>query len=280
MLWTFLNADKPESAVGARSHPWPGGIGAALGVFVLLGATWFLAWLLLAPSRGRLQASSMPPLSTAPAVSPLIPRDVTPPADALPQADRSQPADAAAPQRPEWLSAEPVTDGSRRFVVVSSSQFATEADAVRHAETQARSILEEDLRQFMNGPVRPRFLPAVYTAACTEHAVRDRYVEVVQRDFGSFFAPMYRVWLRLELSPETREQFLLDWRDLVSQARTRFVVTTFGGMMLLPLAVVVASQSKRRLSTRAAVGVNVAVALSLLMAWGGLLWHLSRRIVL
>lgn len=42
--------------------------------------------------------------------------------------------------------------------------------------------------------------------------VKEQYAEVIDRDFGAFFHPMYRVWWQVELSPEVRTEFLPAWK--------------------------------------------------------------------
>jgi hypothetical protein len=97
--------------------------------------------------------------------------------------------------------------------------------------------------------------------------VRNEYVETVSRDFGSFFAPMHRVWYRVELSPATREPALIRWRAAL--ANTRMVATGGGFLALLcvPLAIVGYARCNRWTGGKARRPLACAATAAVLAIW-------------
>ena len=55
------------------------------------------------------------------------------------------------------------------------------------------------------------------------HAVKERYDDVAEHDFGSFTHPMHRASWQVELSPAVRTEFMPAWRRAVISFRILLV---------------------------------------------------------
>lgn len=181
---------------------------------------------------------------------------------APPTADRTT-VDATTPTSPpEWIKSGTQTMGESQYVVVSSKQFATEAEARADADRQVIELLREDLRKYTSQTwVRPDEIIGLQDSL--KVAVRDQYLESVSRDFGSFFAPMHRVWYRVELSPATREPALIRWRAALANTRAVVAGGSFLALLCVPLAMVGYARCNRwtdgKLRKPLACGLTVAV---------------------
>lgn len=149
----------------------------------------------------------------------------------LPQADRSQTED----ELPAWLTEGTISDGTSTTIIVSSQQFATIEEARDDALAHVNSRLASDLARFPpqrfslrnNQPLNP------------QAAIRDTYVQTIRRDFGTFFHPMYRVWHRVELSPQVRAAYLASRIEGSSFAHLLVTLTAFAALLIAPLGIVV-----------------------------------------
>lgn len=125
-----------------------------------------------------------------------------------------------ATQLPEWARQPVRIDGNRKFVVVNSGLFATEEEAELHGFEQAAAIAVKEYAS-----LDPRGIGAVqppHADLVKENAVRQKpFLEVIQYDFGKFQAPMYRLWLQVELTPELGERLAEPWRRVAVEARLR-----------------------------------------------------------
>ena len=125
-------------------------------------------------------------------------------------------------RRPEWLDLPTIQDGLSERRVISSQQFSTIEEAEQELQAKANQILRDDLARLFPGEsaVSP-WNPSL--ELLKQHTVKEQYAEVVERDFGSFVHPMYRVWWQIELSPEVRVEFLPIWKKGLTSARIRTV---------------------------------------------------------
>ncbi len=143
---------------------------------------------------------------------------------------------SAAP--PEWTLAGEVRHGDVRQIVLSSKQFSTLDEARNDIAATARNLLAKDFENVYHTPAETlRQLPL---KTLTDVAVKQEHVETVERDFGSFFAPMHRVWWQVEVSPDVRTNLHPVWKAAVQEQRTITVAGTlaaatvaFAGLSLL-----------------------------------------------
>jgi len=197
-------------------------------------------------------------VAQAPAVAPI---PVEPPT-----ADRTtvEPTSPAGP--PAWIKSGAQTIGESQFLVISSKQYATQAEAENDAGRQVVALLRDDLRKYTSQTwVRPN--EVIGLPESLGLAVRDTHVETFSRDFGSFFAPMYRVWYRVELSPAVREPALMRWRAALATSR---MMTAGGGvlaLMCVPLAVVAFGRCNRWTHGKARTPLAFGMTAAVLAAW-------------
>lgn len=145
----------------------------------------------------------------------------------------AQPSDGPSEEsRPAWID-DPVThDGLSEHRVISSQQYSTREEAEQDLVKQANQILQNDLAKLFPGEsiVSP-WNPTL--ELLQQHAVKQQHTEVVNRDFGSFVHPMYRIWWQVELSPEVRVEFLPMWRKGITAARIRLVAVVTTSVVLV-----------------------------------------------
>ena len=124
--------------------------------------------------------------------------------------------------RPAWVDQVRVVEGDCEQIVLTSQQYSTREEAERELRFAAVRLVEEDLRRLQSGPFHPAsWRPAVEDVIA--HAVKERYDDVAERDFGSFTHPMHRVSWQVELSPRVRTEFMPTWRRAVISFRILFV---------------------------------------------------------
>ncbi len=120
---------------------------------------------------------------------------------------------------PEWTRQPVRVDGSRKLIVVSSGRFASEEEATLHGFQQAAATTVKEYSSLDPrgvGAVQPQHADVV-----KETAIKQRFLEVAQHDFGKFKAPMHQLWLQVELTPELGERLAEPWRQAAIEARLR-----------------------------------------------------------
>ena len=124
--------------------------------------------------------------------------------------------------RPAWVDQPRVIDGDCERITLTGKQFSTREEAELELRFAAVKLVEEDLRRLQTGPFRPKsWRPTAEDVIA--HAVKERYDEVAERDFGSFTHPMHRVSWQIELSPTVRTEFMPAWRRAVISFRILLV---------------------------------------------------------
>ena len=121
--------------------------------------------------------------------------------------------------RPEWTRQSTHVDGRTKFVVVSSGRFASEQEAELHGYQQAAVIAAKEYSS-----LDPRGIGAVqqqHADLIKNNAIKQRFLEVAQHDFGKFQAPMHQLWLEVALTPELGERLAEPWRQAAVDVRLR-----------------------------------------------------------
>ena len=135
-------------------------------------------------------------------------------------------------QRPSWIDQLQTDDGITRRTVISSQQYTTQDEAEQELASTAADILLQDLRQLDPDTARhTSWRPT--DESLKRIAIKRQYVEAIERDFGNFVHPMYRVWWQMELSPEIRMEFLPAWRSALTVSRIRQVGIVVSTIVLL-----------------------------------------------
>ena len=133
--------------------------------------------------------------------------------------------------RPSWVDQPRVVEGDCERIVLISQQYSTRDEAEHELRFAAVKLVEEDLRRFQTGRFRPQsWRPAADDVIA--HAVRSRYDDVAEIDFGSFTHPMHRVCWQVELSPAVRIEFMPAWRRAVTSFRIPLVAAVASGFAM------------------------------------------------
>lgn len=187
-------------------------------------------------------------------------------------------ASGASP-RPAWVDQVRVVDGDSEQIVLTSQQYSTKEEAELELRFAASKLVEEDLRRFQSGMFRPKqWRPDADDVVA--HAVKRRYDDVNERDFGSFTHPMHRVSWQVELSPAVRTEFIPAWRRelisfrilLVAVVASMFAMVASAGVMYFRLDSL--TQGRARGSLKLLTGGLTAGWLMLVVAtfFQGHLW--------
>jgi hypothetical protein len=194
-----------SSASGPRLMTAAAVVGALVGLPLLTFGTFF--WTARGPVLVEASLHSEPDVTVVDSES-RAPRHVAQPVALVATEDRT----SSSTDHPEWLqNGESETEGTRT-VVIASGQYATVEEAERELTAWAGSHVIQDCTRHSTVAVKYGELAPPNRKQLAPFVTRT-YVEKVDRDFGSFYAPMYRLWWELTFSPETRgrlEPILLD----------------------------------------------------------------------
>lgn len=146
---------------------------------------------------------------------------VAPPAPIAPQSATAEltgdtPLDI---NRPKWLEVEDTTDGDVRLIVLSSKLWSTEQEAQQELHPRAASLVRADFDQMQNSIFNRTSHGLLNDDQVTQFAIKKRYLERVEQDFGTFTAPMCRLWWQIELSPTVRTEIYPAWNAAVIGTR-------------------------------------------------------------
>lgn len=120
---------------------------------------------------------------------------------------------------PDWTRQPLRIEGGRKWIVVSSGRFASEQEAELHGFQQAAVVAVNEYSS-----LDPRGLGAVqpqHADMVKDTAIKQRFLETTEHDFGKFKAPMHQLWLQIELTPELGNRLAEPWRDAAVAARLR-----------------------------------------------------------
>lgn len=168
----------------------------------------------------------------------------------------------ASDKRPEWTFNTRSTVGDIQSIVVSSRLWSTEAEAAAELNPEVVRLVKADFESNHHGFLDPkRWLPA-NDDQVARVAVTERFLETTEQDFGSFKAPMYRLWYHVQLSPIVRTNLYPVWKAAV--AKNRIIALGAGLALMTLLANLVWMASRLRSSTT--LGHGFAFGLAVLTA--------------
>lgn len=146
-------------------------------------------------------------------------------------------ADEEQPPLPEWIHHGSRRDSETIVWVCSSKQFAT----VEEAEADVLAILRASVLEEIH-KLQPAYTMRRRSELVSEEflqsLVKNRHVQTFQRDFGTFFATMYRVWLQAELTPQTRQTLQTSYTHAIQEGRLIVLSTMLVGLLCVPLGIV------------------------------------------
>ncbi|MGC1276008.1 MAG: DUF3887 domain-containing protein [Planctomycetaceae bacterium] len=117
---------------------------------------------------------------------------------------------------PEWVSAGTIDEGDGKLVVVRGQQFADSDRAERDALSR---VIAEVAADFMHDH-RPWGTFVLYPEHVREIAVRHSHTETIERTAGENAFTVYRTYLQVELSDESRRQVEAIWKEQASMQRS------------------------------------------------------------
>lgn len=197
---------------------------------------------------------------------PPIPAVVTSHETSLNSERHATPSLSASTAPPAWTQQPRQVDGKRTWLVVKSGRFASLEEAERIAFDEAVTAVTREFREL--DPRGSGDRAASHVDLVRLSAVRQRFDEVVEHDFGKFKAPMYQVWLQLELTPELGEQIAAPWRQAAVEARLKALSgwglwsTAVAALVAFALRLDAAWTGRRR---AAVVTTTIALALGSLL---------------
>lgn len=188
LVWAIASGPRLKAAAAV--------VGALVGLPLLTYGTFF--W----TARGQFLVES--PLHGTPDVKvadsgTIAPRHVAQPVALVATKDRT----SSSTDHPEWLRTVETEKDGKRTLVIASGQYATVEEAERELTASAGSYILQDCTRHATAPVKYGELSPPDRKQLAPFVTRT-YVEKVDRDFGSFYAPMYRLWWELTFSDETR----------------------------------------------------------------------------
>jgi hypothetical protein len=138
-----------------------------------------------------------------------------------------------AENRPEWTRREDVSSDDVRRVVLASQLWSTEEEANEELRCQTGALVRRDFERRHHGLLDPEGIRFLSDERAVEVAVKQRYVERVDQDFGTFTGPMNRVLWQVELSPMIRTEIYPAWKKAVVENRIIAVGTILAVFTLL-----------------------------------------------
>ena len=183
-----------------------------------------------APPSPLVSSAAKPPAAPQPLLA-----EIPYPAEAETSAESRTPSESSKSSLPEWTRATSSATSNRR--VISSGRFATREEADQRAIEMAAQAAGEFFRHL--DPRGVGVVSPLQAAFVQETAVKQRFEEVREHNFGKFKGSMHQTWLQLEFKPEFGEKLAESWRTLAVDARLRQL--TGWGVWLTAVAAVVAT---------------------------------------
>ncbi|WP_010587178.1 regulator of G-protein signaling domain-containing protein [Schlesneria paludicola] len=131
----------------------------------------------------------------------------------------AMPVSNSTANRPAWTQQSEETTPEMKRVVLSSRLWSTPLEADNELRVKVTQMLRADFDQRHHSWLDPKALRCLSESRIVEVAVKDRYLEGVEQDFGTFSSPMNRLWWQVEISPIVRTELYEDWRQAVVQNR-------------------------------------------------------------
>lgn len=135
-------------------------------------------------------------------------------------------------KRPDWTLKQRTLVGEIQNIVVVSKLWSTEQEAVADLNEQTGRIVKADFEASHHGLLDPKRGFPMSNEEVAKLAVTNRYLERTEQDFGSFTAPMYRMWYLVQLSPIVRTELYPVWKAAIAKNR---LLVLGGGLATLTL---------------------------------------------
>ena len=156
----------------------------------------------------------------------------------LPPLETTQPATPPQSALPQWITDHDTTSSDIQRIVLTSQLWSTEAEADRELSPKVAAIIRADFADRHQGLFNQTGRQVLSEDRIVNVAVKQRYVEHVEKDFGSFDATMNRLYWQVEVSPVVRTELYPEWKAAVTQNR---IVVVGALLSLLTLLTTTAS---------------------------------------
>ena len=166
--------------------------------------------------------------------------------------------------RPNWIAAGDSNQGDIRTIVLSSQLWSSEAEARQELLPRVASIVRNDFRERHQNFLDQTGHLLLSDEVLIEHAVKRQYVERIEQDFGTFSAPMWRLWTQVEISPMVRTEIYPVWKKAVASRRAILVGALLAGATMLANAASLFAQL-HSVPRRSFLGTSAIVATSILI---------------
>ena len=166
----------------------------------------------------------------------------------------NQGEESVATSKPAWVEAGDRTiSADEQLVVLSSTLWSTAEEAAAELRPRAATLVRRDFEQ-RHPLLIERASPRLLTDdRLIEAALKRRFLEPVEQDFGTFSSPMYRLWWQVEISPLVRTELYPDWKRGVVGNRVLAIGVALALLTLIAGGVTLSGQLQRVLSRRSRV---------------------------
>ena len=180
--------------------------------------------------------------------------------------------------KPGWIFEGESKSGDIQRFVLTSQLWNTEAEANHELTPKAGAILTSDFEKRHHGIFDPKARRALTTDRIVQVAVKNRFVERVESDFGAFKAPMNRVWWQVEVSPIVRTELYPDWTAATIQERSILLGTAIALITLIANAwsLIMVSRTKD-CNWRLKAGIGTVVATT--ACWSTACLYLTSQLI-
>ncbi|WP_373653526.1 hypothetical protein [Schlesneria sp. DSM 10557] len=132
-----------------------------------------------------------------------------------------------------WMEVGDTTVGEVRQIVLASKLWSTAEEAAREIEPRAAALVRADFQSRHPSAFSTSSSLLLPDDGILQSAVKKRYVETVEQNFGTFSAPMYRLWLQVEISPVVRTEIYPLWKTAAVDSRIIALGTLIATLTLL-----------------------------------------------
>jgi len=162
--------------------------------------------------------------------------------------------ESVATSKPAWIEAGDRTiSADEQLVVLSSTLWSTAEEAAAELRPRAATLVRRDF-EHRHPLLIERASPRLLTDdRLIEAAIKRRFLEPVEQDFGTFSSPMYRLWWQIEISPLVRTELYPDWKRGVVGNRVLAIGVALALLTLITSGVTLSGQLHRVFSHRSRV---------------------------
>ena len=162
--------------------------------------------------------------------------------------------ESIATSKPAWVeTGDRTISADEQLVVLSSTLWSTAEEAAAELRPRAATLVRRDFEQ-RHPLLIERASPRLLTDdRLIEAALKRRFLEPVEQDFGTFSSPMYRLWWQIAISPLVRTELYPDWKRGVVGTRVLAIGVALALLTLIASGVTLSGQLHRVFSHRSRV---------------------------